>query len=237
MKLLPRTNYAIVSTSEFVSNTIVNYIKMINEKDGVYLVPSFVGSHIVVSDTANPNDKKYVISKTERPSGIFININIDDVWNKLFSSIFELPYVNTLSIILKDYQLEQIYTLFLQASSHKFDNALQFKNYIKDLSEKKYSLKFTYYEKLDVIMNWINNPTHEHYSKFLKTFTFDDFPFIISIMTKVVNSELTDFYREKYQDIIGSSQFISNMLRMSIIIINADNYEEAMLSFSKLINN
>ena len=220
-----------------MSNTIVNYIKIVNERDGVYLVPSFVGNHIVVSDIANPNNKKYVISKIERQSDIFTNINIDDVWNKLFSNMFDLPYVSTLSIILKDYQLDQIYTLFLQASSHEFDNSLQFKNYIKDLSEKKYSLKFSYYEKLDVIMNWINNPTHEHYSKFLKTFLSDDFPFIISIMTKVVNSELTDFYKEKYSDITGSSQFISNMLRMAIIIINADNYEEAMLSFSKLINN
>lgn len=237
MKILSKTNYAIISNSEFVSNTIVNYIKIVNERDGVYLVPSFVGNHIVVSDIANPNNKKYVISKIERQSDIFTNINIDDVWNKLFSNMFDLPYVSTLSIILKDYQLDQIYTLFLQASSHEFDNSLQFKNYIKDLSEKKYSLKFSYYEKLDVIMNWINNPTHEHYSKFLKTFLSDDFPFIISIMTKVVNSELTDFYKEKYSDITGSSQFISNMLRMAIIIINADNYEEAMLSFSKLINN
>lgn len=237
MKLLSKTNYVILSTSEFVGNTIINYIKIINEKDGVYSIPSFVGSYIVVSDTANPNDKKYVISKVKRPVDLFETINIDDEWNKLFSSIFDLPYVNTLSIILKDYQLEQIYTLFLQASSHEFDNPLQFKNYIKDLSEKKYSLKFTYYEKLDVIMNWINNPNHEHYSKFLKIFTSDDFPFIVSIMTKVVNSELSDFYKEKYSDIIGTSQFMSNMLRMAIIIINAENYEEAMLFFSKLINN
>lgn len=237
MKLLSKTNYAIVSTSEFVSNTIVNYIKINNEKDGVYLVPSFVGNHIVVSDTANPNSKKYVISKIERPADVFTNLNIDEVWNKLFSEMFGLPYVNTLAITLKDYQLEQVYTLFLQASSHNFDTPIHFKNYIKDLSEKKYSLKFSYYEKLDVIMNWINNPTHEHYSKFLKTFLSDDFPFIVSIMTKIVNSELSDFYKEKYSDITSSSPFLGNMLRMAIIIINAENYEEAMLSFSKLINN
>lgn len=230
----PHENYVVLSESDFVQKTVMNFIITTNKNAGVHDRPSLVGKHIVVRDDAKPLKNRIVLSKVKREEQEFKTINVDKQWNKIFSQIFNFNYNSNLyKYVPKDMGLDRLYHIFALLSGNS-NNTMITDTLFKKAISGEYSLSFSYHEKIEGLMIFVQNLDYNSLQNLLKIMDEDSYGWFVATISALVDDQLSPYYKEKYEHMTSNSIFLKNLLRISVILIKTEHFEDAILSFYRL---
>lgn len=228
------TNYGIICPSDLLFNVIYKRLVSLNLADGVYPYPSLFGSYLVVSDTDFPSEYTYVISRIERDSNIFTNLDCESQWVDLIMEIEHVSdpdlrqFLKTNTLLnkqsLDDRYRAVLIILYEAFLSEGFNWAIADR-----IVSGKFSLVFSYSHKVQTVINLIGNPNSQNISEFMKVFPKDEFPIFVSILTQIVEGTLPEPLLSKNKGILGSDSFVKKLGDIVLKLIHIRGYEDFIL--------
>lgn len=236
MKLVPRKSYAVWSSSEFLVNRVIDYLKTINIDDGVSVERNIFEIYMVESDTQNPNKSRIVFSRCKRDED-FINIDIDSNLVDLCLILSGMSDCNEdlrkfLRNNLKKYiqnEPELVYYYVCAVAGFK-DPSVSEAMYV--LSKYEYKATHNTVDCYKSLIDFVSNPCETALSKLLLVFNEPDYQKMINCTSALVN-DTPEWIKKKFGSEIESSSFTKSLLNLSLVILNSKSREDFILRVLK----
>lgn len=217
----PRKNYSILTEDEFLKRFVLRFILEENQKEGVGVYPSFSSSQITISDTINPKKNLYVISGIEREDFEVIDLKDSPTQIKVLCQILGLERA-VVTPHLKKKHKEHLFSCLLMISFLPEKNEITISRTLNLLS-KDISFK----NKLEVITDFVMNPSRKTLSPLLEFYNRDDMGSLMYILESLVSGTI---------DINQENQvFLKRLLEVSIQILKSSSSESAIVSLIGMV--
>lgn len=217
----PRVNYSVIAGSELAARVVINHILQVNSEAGVEPHESLFGDFITVSDTDNPSEGRYVISRIKRPG--FAMLNVEVSWSKIYREIFGVKKVKDFRWFLPTH--DQLIKMMLLKSAGFISDEVEF-------YKGNFRPKVKYEDKAFAAINFMSSPNRTSFQRLVALFGGEsEFPLLVSIMTGFLSGDTSRDLLEKH-DLLEQSKsvlFRANVINESIRLLRSESYHEFML--------
>ena len=239
--LKARTSYVILCPSDLVFHSIRQKLIALNLADGVYSVPCLLGEYLEFSDTATPNDFRYVVSRVPRQEPEFKVLDVSENWLDIFRDVEEChshdlgKFFNSqdrLRYQPLDYRY-RVYLLVLHEAvgvGGELNWSLAHK-----IVENQFSLVWSYSDKVQSVVRLINSPNSSNLSEFMKVFKKEEFPLFVSILNQIITDDLPDYIKARVREVASGKQFQYNLSKIVVGLIHIRGYEDFVLSLYRVV--
>lgn len=237
MKLVPRVSYAILGSSEFLVNRVMDYLKCINIDDGVSTERNIFEAYMVESDTQVPNKSRIVLSRCKRDD-LFVTIDIDSdvvgiclILAGLENCDDELKKFlkNNLRKYVQNGDSELVF-YYVSAVAGLEDPSVSEAMYI--LSKYEYKANHSTVECYKTLIDFVSNPCETALSKLLLVFNEEDYQKMINCTSTLVN-DTPEWIKKKFGGEIESAIFTKSLLNLSLVILESKSREDFILRVLK----
>lgn len=224
------TSYAIVSKSPLIQSIVIDYLVKINREQSIFVGNSLFEKSIKFSDTDEPNSRCIIISKIERNSTKIKNIDADD---NIPEIVFEMSgldptehkdHIRLIKQKIKRFEPElRLYKVYAILGNMPITN-----DSIEQALEYKYKGVHTTGEQVEILIEFINNPTEINLQRVVKVFNEDGYQKLINCVSMLVNDS-PEWITNKYKEILDSAKFIKALLKITLITLKAETRDEFIL--------
>lgn len=237
MKLIPKTSYAVVSSSDFLVNRVIDYLKTINLDDGVATERNIFGMYMTESDTLNPSKSRVVFSRCKRDAEVFVNIEVDSNLVDICLLLAGLEDCNEdlkkfLKNNLKKYVSSDPELVFYYVSAVAGFNDPSVSEAMYVLSKYEYKANHSTVDCYKALIDFVSNPCETSLSKLLLVFNEPDYQKMINCTSALVN-DTPEWIKKKFGQEIESSAFTKSLLNLSLVILNSKNRDDFILRVLK----
>lgn len=230
MDIQHNVSYCIDCDSEFILHIALSYLKSLNTANGIPEGNSLFGTCFVVSNTESPSYNKVVISPVVRINDrAFKKLDLN---NKLLEFILCANNVTLDSDLMrmlraksKLLQPEIFYYFVIALLSYDIITP----ELINSVFESDYKGHHTAKDRFHSVIAFVSKPTEINLYKMLKVFPNDSFNSFIAIVNQLVN-EPPSYIVSQYKQTIENAQFIKNLLKVSLCILQTESRDEFIIS-------
>ena len=234
-----KSNYSILSSSPFLASSLIRRIVYENSVAGVLSYPNMFQPYVVVSDSADPGQNRWVISRVGRSN--FEAVDVDKSWLEVFyllNNASDKSLFNYLSHSTKVKRLALVdrYALFLLLLMKPYDN-LGFNANAADDVCGRYMEKvdFNYFDCIKTVVSFLNCPSQPNYVSLVKKFPDDRYPLFCSIVNLLVDNDIPGMLHAEISDLLGMN-FRMSLRSLSLFMLkNNASYEACFLQAASMV--